>query len=104
MVKIRLRRMGAKKQPIYRVVIADARSPRDGRFIETIGEYHPRQDPPYIRFNLERLRYWLSTGAQPSESVTQLMRTNGTQAQLAALVVENQPSAAAAPSPAPSKA
>jgi len=69
MVRIRLRRIGAKKKPTYRVVVADSRSPRDGRFIETIGHYDPRTDPPTVVIKEARAIYWLSVGAQPSEAV-----------------------------------
>lgn len=69
MVKIRLRRVGAKKQPSYRVVVADSRSKRDGRFIENIGHYNPRTDPPTVVIKEDRALYWLSVGAQPTEAV-----------------------------------
>ena len=69
MVKIRLRRVGAKKKPTYRVVVADSRSPRNGRFIENIGHYNPRTDPPTVVIKEDRALYWLSVGAQPSEAV-----------------------------------
>ena len=68
-VKLRLMRMGKKKQPTYRIVAADSRSPRDGRFIENIGKYHPLEDPSLIEVNSDRAQYWLSVGAQPSEPV-----------------------------------
>ena len=74
MLKIRLRRVGAKKQPIYRVVVAEARSPRNGRFIETIGHYNPRTEPPTIQENEERALHWLSQGAQPTEAVERLLK------------------------------
>ncbi len=77
MVKIRLRRVGAKKQPSYRVVIADSRSPRDGRFIEIVGHYNPRTEPPTIVLKEDRIRYWLSVGAQPSESVERILKSQG---------------------------
>ncbi len=77
MVRIRLRRQGAKKQPTYRVVVADQRSPRDGRIIENIGNYDPRTEPETITIDVERARYWLSVGAQPSESVARLLKTVG---------------------------
>ncbi len=77
MVRIRLRRMGKKKQPSYRVVVADSRSPRDGRFIESIGFYDPLTDPPTIRIDEERALYWLSQGAQPTEVVVGLLRKVG---------------------------
>ena len=71
--RIRLRRLGAKKRPYYRVVVADQRSPRDGRFIENIGRYHPLQDPSLIEIDEERALHWLRVGAQPSEQVRNLM-------------------------------
>jgi len=73
MVRIRLRRVGAKKQPSYRVVVADQRSPRDGRFIEIIGHYNPRTDPPTVVIKEERALYWLERGAQPSEAVHRML-------------------------------
>lgn len=76
-VRIRLRRTGGKKQPSYRVVVADARSPRDGRFVENIGHYNPRTDPPTFEINEERARYWLSKGAQPSDAVARLLEKKG---------------------------
>jgi small subunit ribosomal protein S16 len=78
MVKIRLRRMGKKKQPTYRVVVTDSRSPRDGRFIETIGFYNPRTEPPTVQIEEDRALYWLSQGAQPSDAVARLLRNKGT--------------------------
>ena len=72
-VKIRLRRVGAKKQPSYRVVVADSRSPRDGRFIEVIGFYNPRTKPTTIQINEEKARKWLGNGALPTESVASLL-------------------------------
>jgi small subunit ribosomal protein S16 len=77
MVKIRLRRMGATKRPFYRVVVADSRSPRDGRFIESIGKYHPMDDPSIIEIDEERALYWLSQGAQPSNQVQNLLKVKG---------------------------
>ena len=76
-VRIRLRRMGSKKRPFYRVVVADQRSPRDGRFIENIGKYHPLDEPSIIDIDEERAMHWLSEGAQPSESVQRLMEKAG---------------------------
>lgn len=72
-VKLRLARAGAKKRPFYRVVVADSRSPRDGRFIEHVGVYDPKRQPAEVRFQMERVEYWLSKGAQPSETVAQLI-------------------------------
>ena len=77
MVKIRLRRVGAKKQPSYRVVVADSRSPRDGRFFETIGFYNPRTEPQTVEIKEDRALYWLSQGAQPSETVASMIRKAG---------------------------
>jgi small subunit ribosomal protein S16 len=77
MVKIRLMRRGATKRPTYRVVVADSRSPRDGRFIEKIGRYEPLEDPSLIEIDEERALYWLSHGAQPTEQVTALLRVRG---------------------------
>jgi small subunit ribosomal protein S16 len=85
MVKIRLRRVGAKKQPSYRVVVADSRSPRDGRFIETIGFYNPRTEPPTVEIKEDRALHWLSQGAQPTDSVSQLLSRFGTLDRLARL-------------------
>ncbi len=72
-VRIRLKRMGAKKRPFYRVVVADSRSPRDGRFIEEIGYYNPTTDPKTIKIDREKAEKWLSQGAQPSETVKSLL-------------------------------
>ncbi|MDP9226559.1 MAG: 30S ribosomal protein S16 [Actinomycetota bacterium] len=77
MVKIRLMRVGKKKQPSFRVVVADSRSPRDGRIIEAIGHYHPRQEPSEIEVNGERAVYWLKQGAQPSSAVRKLLQISG---------------------------
>lgn len=77
MVRIRLRRQGAKKQPSYRVVVADQHAPRDGRIIENIGYYDPRTEPETISIDAERARYWLSVGAQPSDSVARLLKAVG---------------------------
>lgn len=77
MVKIRLMRVGKRKQPSYRVVVADSRSPRDGRIIESIGHYHPREDPSVIEIDGERAVHWLQLGAQPSNTVKNLLRITG---------------------------
>ncbi len=77
MVKIRLMRVGKKKQPSFRVVVADSRSPRDGRIIETIGNYQPREDPSVITIDNERALHWLQRGAQPSDPVRKLLRISG---------------------------
>lgn len=74
MVKIRLRRTGKTKQPSYRIVVADARSPRDGKFIETIGYYLPTRQPKVLEVNVDRARYWLGVGAQPTEVVVKLFQ------------------------------
>lgn len=73
MVKIRLKRMGAKKAPFYRIVVADSRCPRDGRFIEEIGTYDPMAEGENIKIDLERAKYWISNGAQPTETVRGLL-------------------------------
>lgn len=77
MVKLRLRRMGAKKRPSYRIVAADSRSPRDGAFIESVGFYDPITDPATISVNMERARHWLAVGAQPTETVRALLQKAG---------------------------
>ena len=74
MVKIRLRRMGAKKAPYYRIVVAYSRSPRDGRFIEEIGVYDPMADGEKIKVDMERAKYWISNGAQPTDTVRGLLK------------------------------
>ena len=73
-VRVRLTRVGGRKNPIWRVVVADQRSPRDGRFIETIGPYNPQTEPSTIRIDEERLQHWLARGAQPTGTVKQLVR------------------------------
>lgn len=77
MVRIRLRRVGAKGQPSYRVVAADKESPRDGRFLEILGHYNPRTEPATIHLNEDRIYDWISKGAQPSDAVVKLFRTTG---------------------------
>ena len=77
MVKIRLRRMGAKKAPFYRIVVADSRYPRDGRFIEEIGTYDPTADPSELKVDAERAQAWIKTGAQPTETVKALLKKAG---------------------------
>ncbi|MGM9624673.1 MAG: 30S ribosomal protein S16 [Eubacteriales bacterium] len=74
MVKMRLRRIGAKKAPSYRIVIADSRSPRDGRFIEQIGFYDPLKNPAEIKIDAEKAKQWLANGAQPTETVRSLLK------------------------------
>ncbi|MDD4715313.1 MAG: 30S ribosomal protein S16 [Oscillospiraceae bacterium] len=77
MVKIRLRRMGAKKAPFYRIVVADSRYPRDGRFIEEIGTYNPLVTPAEIKVDADRAKDWIKTGAQPTETVKALLKKAG---------------------------
>ncbi len=76
-VKIRLRRMGAKKAPFYRVVVADSRFPRDGRFIEEIGYYDTTKDPAIVNIDTEKAKKWISNGAQPTDTVKALLKKNG---------------------------
>ena len=76
-VRIRLRRVGSRKNPIWRIVVADKRSPRDGRSIETIGQYNAQTEPSTIVLDEERAKYWLEKGAQPSERVARLLRLKG---------------------------
>ena len=76
-VKIRLRRMGAKKAPFYRVVVADSRSPRDGRFIEEIGYYDPMKEPAEIKLDAEKVQKWIANGAQPTDTVRALINKSG---------------------------
>ena len=80
MVRIRLRRVGSRKNPIWRVVVADQRSPRDGRVIETVGRYNAQTDPSTIVLDEERIRSWLDRGAQPTATVRKLLRTQGIEA------------------------
>ena len=77
MVKIRLRRLGAKKAPFYRIVVADSRFPRDGRFIEEIGTYNPLSDPAEIKMDSERAQQWIKNGAQPTDTVRALLKKTG---------------------------
>ncbi|MBQ4563921.1 MAG: 30S ribosomal protein S16 [Lachnospiraceae bacterium] len=76
-VKMRLKRMGQKKAPFYRVVVADSRSPRDGRFIEEVGYYDPNQNPSVVKIDEEKAKKWLATGAQPTETVAKLLKVAG---------------------------
>jgi len=85
MLRIRLRRVGARKQPSYRVVVAERHTPRDGRFIEHIGYYNPRTEPISFRIDEERVLYWLSQGAQPSKAVERLLKKGDTLERLARL-------------------
>lgn len=91
MVRIRLTRLGATKRPFYRVVVADSRSPRNGRSIESVGHYDPRAEPAVLKLDLERIDHWVAHGAQPSETVSDLIR-------------RARSAAAAAPSPVQSDA
>ena len=115
-VKIRLMRVGKKKQPTYRVVVADARSPRDGRFLEILGQYAPRQEPSVVTINNERALHWLNAGAQPTESAAKLLQISGAwdaykeangkvaaskpKVKTKAKTVKEAPAAAVAPAPA----
>lgn len=76
-VKIRLRRMGAKKAPFYRIVVADSRYPRDGRFIEEIGYYNPLENPPVVKVDAEKAKTWIQNGAQPTDTVKAILKKNG---------------------------
>ncbi|MCJ7498001.1 MAG: 30S ribosomal protein S16, partial [candidate division Zixibacteria bacterium] len=84
-VRIRLRRMGAKKRPFYRIVVADSRSPREGRFIESLGQYNPIDKPASVKVNEERVYYWLKNGALPTDTVNSLLRNMGLLRKWAAL-------------------
>jgi small subunit ribosomal protein S16 len=97
-VKLRLMRMGKKKQPTYRIVAADSRSPRNGRFIEIVGTYEPRRDPSVIEIDNDRAVHWLQNGAQPTERVAKLLEVTGAWEQFKTGV------APAAPKPPPEKA
>ena len=77
MVKIRLKRMGMKKKPFYRLVVTDSRNPRDGRFIEELGHYNPVSEPVELKINHERAKYWLGVGAQPTDTVRGLLKKGG---------------------------
>ncbi len=76
-VKIRLRRMGAKKAPFYRIVVADSRYPRDGRFIEELGYYNPLENPPVVKVDADKAKQWIKNGAQPTDTVKALLKKNG---------------------------
>lgn len=82
MVKIRLRRVGAKRQPSYRIVVADSEAPRNGRFIENIGFFNPRTEPETVDLKTDRALYWLSVGAQPTDAVRRLLVKSGVIAQM----------------------
>ena len=77
MVKIRLKRMGAHKKPFYRIVVADVRSPRDGRFIEEIGYYNPMTEPADVKVDADKVKQWIANGAQPTDTVKSLLKKNG---------------------------
>jgi small subunit ribosomal protein S16 len=100
LVKIRLKRMGTTKRPVYRLVVADSRSPRDGRFIESIGFYDPLPNPAVVRIDTERVQLWLKRGARPSDSARQLLVKEGILAARAFTVTVRE----AAPEPAKAKA
>ena len=76
-VKMRLRRIGAKKAPFYRIVVADSRYPRDGRFIEEVGTYNPLTDPAEVKIDAEKAKLWIKNGAQPTDTVKELLKKNG---------------------------
>ncbi len=76
-VKIRLRRMGAKKAPFYRIVVADSRYPRDGRFIEELGYYDPTKEPSVVKVDAEKAKKWIASGAQPTDTVKKILKDNG---------------------------
>lgn len=77
MLKIRLRRVGKKKQPSYRIVVADVRAPRDGAFVDHLGHYDPMTDPPTVNLKEDRVRHWLGVGAKPTETVERILRAQG---------------------------
>ena len=95
-VKLRLRRMGSHKRPFYRVVVAESSSPRDGRFIETVGTYNPLTSPPTTTLNADKVRLWLSRGAQPTEAVERIMKWQGVVRGTGSIVAEPQSEAATA--------
>lgn len=106
MLRIRLTRVGKKKRPAYRIVVADSRAPRDGAFVEIIGHYDPLPDPARISINEERAVDWLKAGAQPSDTAAKLLHKLGVleKAGLKPILHAPAPAAAAAPAPAPTKA
>jgi small subunit ribosomal protein S16 len=104
-VKIRLMRMGMKKAPFYRVVVADSRSPRDGRFIENLGVYHPTREPSTVQIDIDKARAWIAKGAQPTEAVANLLAIAGVEGiaerrQAAKALRVKQAEAKASPKPA----
>lgn len=96
MIKLRLRRMGAKKRPSYRIVVADARAKRDGRFIEIVGHYDPMTEPTTIVIKADRARYWLGQGAQPTDRVVKLLKKQGITDEAGKVVPEPETEAVAA--------
>jgi small subunit ribosomal protein S16 len=98
-VRLRLTRVGSKKNPIWRVVVADQRSPRDGRFIETIGHYNPQTEPSQIKLDEERLRHWLQRGAQPTGTVRKLIRAHAAAAGASAASAGPEPEEPATAAP-----
>ena len=103
MIKLRLKRMGAKKRPSYRIVATESRSPRDGRFIEAVGLYDPLTDPSTVRINAERARHWISVGAQPSDTVKYLLTREGLLDANGKLVPADQVAASPAPEATPAE-
>lgn len=97
MVKIRLKRMGAKKRPFYRFVVADSRSPRDGRFIEELGTYDPLADPVRVVVDVDRVREWLRRGAQPSDTARKLLERHGVLPRAARSTASSAPATSGAP-------
>lgn len=95
MIKLRLRRMGAKKRPSYRIVVADARAKRDGRFIEIVGHYDPMTEPTTIVIKADRARYWLGQGAQPTDRVVKLLKKQGITDEAGKVIAEATVEAAA---------
>ena len=91
-VRLRLTRVGSKKNPIYRVVVADSRSPRDGKFIEIVGRYNPQTDPSTIELDQERIQEWIGKGAQPSDAVAKLIKIDQKAQSTEAETAEPQPS------------
>ena len=87
-VKIRLRRLGAKKAPFYRIVVADSRYPRDGRFIEEIGYYDPTKEPSVVKVDAEKAQKWIKNGAQPTDTVKKILKDNGIDAYVIGEIIE----------------
>ena len=106
-VKIRLKRVGARNHPVFRIVVADGRSPRDGKFIEEIGTYHPQRTGTNFSLDLDRAKYWVEQGAQPSDTVSSFIKKAGKAAIAGDVVAESapvEPAVTAAPAPAPAPA